>query len=253
VSRRFGLAVALATMATVLAGCGSAISPNGAPPNVTKPAIVDVAIGGSESVEFSPNAGTTIRTVWTQLLYRATIGTAGTFVDLAQPGETAADAVEDDDARLRSLHPDLVTIWMSTADVLEGTPVTRYAVSLGTLVGAARATGAKVLVANVPALQRLPLYQACVDDPRLCGVGGHVLPSAAALATTIAAYNRVIAAVATAHGATVVDVEAAINRALATPAGVATLSGNVAALSTGANAIVEKTFAGALPRSLRRG
>jgi hypothetical protein len=246
----------LATVAAViasaigLAGCGTAISPTGAPPNSTKATITYVAIGGSESTElFSRGA---IRTAWPQLLYRSAIGTGGTYVDLAQPGETAADALVADPRLLRSLHPAIVTIWLDIADLLGGTPVEQFERSLGALVAAAHATGATVLLANAPELEHFPLYQACVDDPAACGERGHVLPSATDLAAAISAYNAAIASVARSEGATVVDIAGALNQAASSDGGVTALSGNLTALSASADAVVEAAFLSRLPRSIRR-
>ncbi|MGC2168603.1 MAG: SGNH/GDSL hydrolase family protein [Acidimicrobiales bacterium] len=244
------IAVVVIASAIALAGCGSAISSTGAPANITKPPITYVAIGGSESSELVSRGA--IRSAWPQLLYRKAIGTAGTFVDLAQPGETAAEALVTDPRLLRSLHPALVTIWLNIADLLGETPVQRFERSLDAVVAAARATGATVLLANAPEIEHFALYQACVDDPAACGEKGRVLPSAAKLAVAVSAYNAAIVSVARSEGATVVDVAGALNRAASRDGGVTGLSGNLTALSASADAAVEAAFLSRLPKSIRR-
>ena len=248
--RWVAIGAAVLASAFALAGCGTAIASTGAPPNTSKATITYVTIGGSESTElFSRGA---IRMSWPQQLYRAAFGTKGTFVDLAQPGETAADAVSLDTRLLRSLHPGLVTIWLNTADLLGRTPVKQFERSLGNLVSVAHATGATVLLANAPDLEHFALYQACVDDPAACGEKGHVLPSAAQLAVAVAAYNKAIASVARSDGATVVDVADVLNRVDSSSGGVTGLSGNLTALSASANAAVEAAFLSQIPPSIRR-
>ena len=208
--------------------------------NVTKPPFVYVAIGGSESLE--TRSFDSLRTTWSQLLYMRAIGTAGTFYDFAEENETVAEAVARVPSQMRGLHPNLVTVWLSTADLLGGTPVAAYRRSLATLVRALHSTGATVLLASAPPLERLPLYQACVDDPPACGVSGRTLPSAASLTPVIAEYNAAITAVASQDGATVIDIGGPLIKSLNGVGGAGDLSTNFAALSTGAAAAVAAAF-----------
>jgi hypothetical protein len=235
------IAVALIVGVTVLAtGGGTKSATTSAAANVTKPPFVYVAIGGSESLE--TRSFDELRSTWSQLVYTTAIGTAGTFYDFAEQNETVAQAVANLPSQVDGLHPNLVTVWLSTADLLDGTPVAAYQRNLAALVRALRSTGATVLLASAPPLERLPLYQACVDDPPACGVGNRTLPSAASLTPVIAAYNAAITTVAALDGATVIDIGAPLIKSLNGVGGAGGLSTNFAALSTGAATAVAAAF-----------
>ncbi|HWD25115.1 MAG TPA: SGNH/GDSL hydrolase family protein [Acidimicrobiales bacterium] len=238
--RRRSVFAPLLGLAVIAAGCGTSASTTSAPENIAKPPFVYVAIGGSESLETGSRAA--FQTAWSQLLYRTAIGTAGTFYDLAEPNETAAEAAALDPSQVRALHPDLVTVWLSTADLLDGTPVAAYRRSLGTLLRALRATETTVLVASAPPIERLPLYQACIDDPRACGSGNRTLPSPASLPPVITAYNTAIAGIASRSSATVINVGAPLVKSLGAVAGAGALSTNFATLSAGAARAVASAF-----------
>ncbi|MCU1490307.1 MAG: hypothetical protein JWM85_1712 [Acidimicrobiaceae bacterium] len=244
--RRAGLGAVLGALALVgaLAGCGTAASVSGAKPNVTKPPVVDVVFGGIESSEVSSRSA--VRSAWPKLLYRSVLGTAGQLYDFAQPGQTVAGALAEDRAVGARLHPDLVTIWISTADLLNGTPLAAYRLALDALVASVGKSGATVLIANVPSFERLPFYQACLLDPSLCGASRRTVPSPAALQRAIAGYNAVIASVASAHKARVVDVAAVL-------AHTSGLSGaSISVLSAAEESAVERAFAADIPKRLRR-
>lgn len=238
----FGLVViALILGLTVIeSGSGTKTSTTSASANVTKPPFVYVAIGSSESLETGSRDA--LRVSWSQVLYRTAIGTAGTFFDFAEQNETVAEAAASDPSRVRALHPDLITVWLSTTDLLNGTPVAAYRRSLTTLVRALRATGATVLIASVPPIEHLPMYQACVDDPAACGEGGRTLPKPSSLTPVVAAYNSAITAVALQYGATVIDIGEPLLKSLNGVAGAGGFSANFAALSTGAAAAVASAF-----------
>ena len=77
---------------------------------------------------------------------------AAVFVNLAGDNVTAERVIDTQLPELAALHPDVVTIWVESADVRLATPAATYQVELGRLVAGARRAGArKVLVLTPPA------------------------------------------------------------------------------------------------------
>jgi acyl-CoA thioesterase I len=62
-------------------------------------------------------------------------------------------------------HPDLVTVWLNVNDIFDGVAASNYERDLTRLLQGLAETGAPVLVANTPPLDRLPAYLACRPHP----------------------------------------------------------------------------------------
>lgn len=112
------------------------------------------------------------------------------LVNLGVNGLTLRHALQIDLPVALDAHPSLVTVWLAVNDLLDGVPLAAYRADLHTLLARLHATGARVLVGNVPDLSLVPAARA--------RLGGD--PTGA-----IAAWNAAIAGQARATGATLVD------------------------------------------------
>ena len=159
---------------SVLAGCDS--SPEATP--VTRArghASLYVALGGDDVY----GGRTGLTTAWPQLLFRTSLPITTTFVNLAGRRAGVADVLRQQVDAARTLRPDLVTITVSD-DAVRGTDPAVVGSDLDAVVRRLRTgTTTKVLVGTVP-------------------------PDAAA-PEVVTALNAEITRVATAAGATVVD------------------------------------------------
>lgn len=113
---------------------------------------------------------------------------------LGASGATAADALARLVPRLEPLDPDVVTIWLAVNDFKRRLPLEDYLGSLERIVGGAAATGATVLVGNLPNLDGMPDF---ADF------------SSAELRQETARWNDGIARIAASLGAILVDIMSA--------------------------------------------
>ena len=173
-----------------------------APPATPK---VYVAVGASETVGVGADDPAT--QAWPRVLHdRALPGTR--FVDVGVSGATVRDALAYQLPRALAARPDVVTVWLAVNDALSLVPVSDYERQLSTLVHALRQGGrTEVLVANVPPLDRLPAYRACLPESTVTSVPCllPVVPSPSQVRATVARFNAAIAQVAAAQGAVLVD------------------------------------------------
>ena len=189
---------------------------------------VYVAIGENGSSGF--RFGSDLTSTWIQSLYRSALGTRGTLYDLSERGETIADARDKLLPDALAEHPDLVTIWVNTEDIVSGTPLATYGLELSQLVGALRQQGATVLLANAAPPVLFPALESCSGGINGCRSGGSALP-AAAMATLVTGYDSTIASVASQTGVRLVDVHAALSSAVETGGVGSVLSGDESSLS----------------------
>jgi lysophospholipase L1-like esterase len=99
-------------------------------------------------------------------------------------------------------HPTLVTVWLAGNDFSTCMPLAQYGTELDTLLGTLQGqTRAHVFVANLPDMSLLPRFQdgAAGAGPCLQGAG------ATQIRALVAQWNGVIAATATRHSDTLVD------------------------------------------------
>lgn len=201
-----GTALALAlTLALVLAGCRSSRPAAGPPPAPSAPGWVYAAVGSSETV--GSGAEQPLRDAWPQVLYRTSLPASAVFVNLAAPNATVAQALATQVPQAEELVPTLVTVWLNSSDLLAGTPTDAYERDLGEIVRRLRRGGAaKVLVASMPPLARLPAAASCRPDPPgspPCRAPT-AFPPPDVLALLSVAYDEAVNRVASANGAVVV-------------------------------------------------
>lgn len=165
-----------------------------------EPPPVYVAVGASESV--GVGADDPPSQAWPEVFRRASLPPKAIFVNLGIEGVNTAEALAQALPRALELEPDLVTIWLNVNDIFDQVSPERYEADLGQLVHELRRGGrAKVLVANTPEVDQLPVVArfgpvvALVADQR------------------VDAYNEVTARVVAREGAVLVDLHAASERA----------------------------------------
>ncbi|MBA3414346.1 MAG: hypothetical protein H0U10_03860 [Chloroflexia bacterium] len=129
---------------------------------------------------------------WPHLLAETTPPSAARIANLSVGGLTLDRAITEALPELLRLRPQGVTIWLAVNDYGFGRPLAAYIVDLETLLAAVRATGAAVVVGNLPDLATVPYLAEASGDP-------------AALRADCARWNAAIAAVASRYEATVVD------------------------------------------------
>ena len=173
---------------------------------------VYVAVGASETVGFGADRPET--QAWPAVLKKEALPRAR-LVNLGIPGATVATALEQELPKAVELSPTLVTVWLNVNDLIARVPLATYESQLTRLVRGLRRGGAtRVLVANTPPLDRLPAYLACLPDPPAgsaaqCPLPAGAAPSPELVRLGVSAYNKIIAKVAAAEGAELVDLHAA--------------------------------------------
>ena len=210
--RRLRLSVLVALLATACSGGDRPLTPGttvaGAGPPSTAPSPepqVYVAVGASDAV--GVGADDPARDAWPEVLTRTALPPGTELVNLGIPGATVSTALEHELPEALRHEPALATVWLNVNDLVAGVPVTTYERQLGDLVAALRRGGrTRVLVANTPPLDRLPVYVECRSRP---GCLGGNLPGPASVRAAVDAYNAAVARVVAAHGAELVDLHAA--------------------------------------------
>jgi len=241
--RRTGLGVVSVLVILVLTACGSPSSTTTTRTQPSGPRTVYVAVGGSDSVGYGTDDP--LLDAWPQQFFRRSLPLQTVFINAAVPRSTVAEAITDQAPLARSSRATVVTVWLVSADLLDGTPVTTYASQLLQLLTSLRGAGATtVLVGNVPPLDELPGYPAC----RAGTVGGGrglrcpvTLPAPASLSADVAAYNQAIAVDATRSGSVLVDLGTAVTSSVA-HGGQPFLEPSGADLSTAGSTLVAEAF-----------
>ncbi len=210
---------------------------------------VYVAIGenGSSGLRFRSDLTST----WVQSFYRSSLGTTGTLYDLSERGETIADARDNLLPEALAVHPDLVTVWVSTEDIVSGTLLATYGHDLSQLVEALRQQGATVLLANAAPPVLYTALESCPGSTNGCRPGGSAPRPAAGEVTEVTDYDNTIASVARQTGARLVDVHAALSSAVETGGAESVLSADGSSLSPVGSVLVARTFLKALPARFR--
>ena len=175
-----------------------------AAPRSTEATRVYVAVGASETVGVGADDPAT--QAWPRVL-RDTALPGTELVDVGVSGATVRDALTTQLGPALAAEPDLVTVWLAVNDAVSLVPVADYERQLTRLVHALRRGGrTQVLVGNVPQLDRLPAYRACLP-----GAATEVdcllplVPPPAQVRRTVAEFNAAIARVVRREGAVPVD------------------------------------------------
>lgn len=156
--------------------------------------IVYVALGASETVGVGAGDPTL---AWPEAFRRTALPPDARFTSLGVSGSTVAAALEQQVPRAVELEPTLVTVWLNVNDLTRFVPPDTYEAQLRDLVRRLRRGGeTTVLVANTPALDRLPAVTRFGLD-------------AALIDGVVDAYNQAIDRVVRDEGAVLVDLHAA--------------------------------------------
>jgi acyl-CoA thioesterase-1 len=188
-------ALALVSVAGTLTGCSSGSSVEAPDAGPAAPPDTYVAVGASESV--GVGAERPLVEAWPRVLYRTALDRNTVFVSLGVEGSTVAEALDEQLPLALELRPTLVTVWLNVNDLAAGVPVDDYQQQLTALVRALRQDGrARVLVANTPPVDQLPIYQT---------LAGSRFPPPGEARALVTAYNEAIEHVVDAEGAELVD------------------------------------------------
>jgi acyl-CoA thioesterase-1 len=166
---------------------------------------VYVAVGASETVGVGADDPAT--QAWPRVL-RDTALPGAELVDVGVSGATVRDALATQLGPALAARPDLVTVWLAVNDAVSLVPVTDYERQLTGLVHALRRGGrTEVLVGNVPPLDRLPAYRACLPGAAETEVACllPLVPPPAQVRRTVAQFNAAISRVVRGEGAVLVD------------------------------------------------
>ncbi len=217
------LAAAAVLSALALTACGGAqagdtadtgtTSPSPTPSNSTASpsasstdtGLVYVAVGASETVGIG--ADNPQREAWPVVLHRTALKEAQ-LVNLGVSGSTVGQAINEQLPAALAAEPDIATVWLAVNDLTHLVPVQAYEQQLTSLVHQLRRDGrTQVLVGNMPAVERLPAFLACLPDAPADAMPCQlpVVPEVAEIRAIVTTYNAAIARVAKAEGATLVD------------------------------------------------
>ncbi len=157
--------------------------------DTTRP-LVYVALGASDSVGVgAPNPA---QDGWVPQLHRR-LPPGTRLVNLGVSGFKLREALVQELPVALDAQPDLVTVWLAVNDFNARVPVDQYEADLDRLLTQlAAARPRRVLMANVPALERVPVY------------GGVNIPPDR-IAAEVARWNAAIARQADKHGVVLVD------------------------------------------------
>lgn len=228
--RRRSLVVALVA-SLLVAACGGPQAGARHIQRVVTDAHVYAAVGASESVGVGSDRPE--RDAWTAILYRSALPRDAVFYNFARPGSLVANALQEQLPQALEVHPDLVTVWLNTNDLVHSVPTATYRSQLQQLVHALRQDGhARVLVANTPVLRSLPAIRNAPDAP-----------SPDRIDAAVADYNQAIAAVVQEEGAVLVDLNCQGDMAALHPAWV---SADGFHPNTGGYRAIAAAFQGAL-------
>jgi len=249
VQRRWIAVLCLGILGSLASACSDTNPTTTARANSSSRSHVYVAIGDDGSGGFTYRGN--LRTMWAQIFYRSALGTDGTFYDYSMPDETVANTLHEVLPDALALHPDLVTIWENTADIVAATPPAVYGEGLEKLVQAFRREGAVVLLANVVPPQLDPALEACLAYAAACGPPGgprSVSPSSSSLTKDSSAYDAVIDSVAHRTGVVVVNLGAVLSAAIDQSGLSHLVSPGDTSLSQNGAELVARAFQSRLPR-----
>ena len=217
-------AVTLVLSALLVATACSRGEKTAAPTAPPKPPLSYVAVGASETTGTGADKPET--QAWPRVLADK-LGAGGrqvTFTSVGFNGAQVAEARASSAPKVEAIKPNLVTVWLNVNDLINqlrglGTPAA-FEQQLGELVRRARLGGTTtVLVANTPALDRLPAYLECLNPAGtrclLPPAFRAFVPTPDVLNARVDEFNRITERVVQREGAVLVDLHAASLKARA--------------------------------------
>ncbi len=183
IGTRFVRWIALAA-ALAVSGAACSHSPSGsnASPTTAVAAKAPVLVAIGSNATLADKLAQPLRDAWPQRLYHLAFGTDAVLVNAAINAADVKEALAHQVPLALEVHATVAVVWLGADDVRDKVSVSTYENEMGTLVSRLRAGGARVYVGNLP-------------------TGG--VPE-------FSAYNAALARAAAAHGATVVDIDAAL-------------------------------------------
>jgi hypothetical protein len=148
-------AAAIAAVAIAIgmfaSGCtsGTRSSGTGSPTTIAPPAETLAVIGTSASV--GDGLQLPLQYSWPRLVFREAFPRTSVFVNAAVSSESTHDALHDQVPLVEQLHPTVVVIWLGGVEVSQLDPPAQLEPDLRAVVDGARSTGARVLLADMPA------------------------------------------------------------------------------------------------------
>ena len=252
--RAIAVLVAALLVATACSRGGTTAAP-AAPP---KPPLSYVAVGASETT--GTGADKPEAEAWPRVLANK-LGAGGrqvTFTSVGFNGAQVAEARASSAPKVEAIKPNLVTVWLNVNDLINqlrglGTAAA-FEQQLGELVHRVRRDGATtVLVANTPALDRLPAYLDCLDPAGtrclLPPAFRAFVPRPDALNARVDEFNQMTQRVVQREGAVLVDLHAASLKARAEGREASLVSADGFHPSTAGHAAVADVFFEAAQRA----
>jgi acyl-CoA thioesterase-1 len=102
---------------------------------------------------------------WPRLVFRQAFPRTTVFVNAAVSGSSAENALREQVPLVEQLHPTVVVIWLGAVEVSQLVPVAEFKTNLRAVVDGTRATGARVLLADLPTYPTTDVrpYNAVID------------------------------------------------------------------------------------------
>ena len=212
---------------------------------------VYVALGNGETA--GNGVKNRIRDAWPQLLYRATFPRATVFANFGQTNITVEEALTSQLRPALALEPTVATVNL-TEDTFLTRNVTAFESRFNTLIRQLRRGGkTAVIIGNIPPGDREPGILACSPNPpagsKACQFNSTFDPQAEN--TRDASFNAVIARVAAANGATLVDLHASFLAARARGEEDAFWAGNDFSPNETGHVFIARQFAPAVRAALK--
>lgn len=212
---------------------------------------VYVALGNGETA--GNGVKNRIRDAWPQLLYRSAFPRATVFANFGQTNVTVEEALTSQLRPALALEPTIATVNL-TEDTFLTRNVTTFETRFTTLIRQLRRGGrTAVIIGNIPPGDREPGVLACSPNPptgsKPCQFDFAFDPQVENARDT--SFNAVIARVAAANGATLVDLHAAFLAARARGEEDAFWAGNDFSPNEKGHAFIARQFAPAVRAALK--
>ena len=248
-TRRLG---AILTLALVLNAC-SGTRPSSPKAANAGPRSVYVALGNGETA--GNGVRNRIRDAWPQLVYRSAFPRGTVFANFGQTDVSVDEALISQLKPALALRPTVATVNLTEDTFLTRDPEMFEARFAKLIRRLGRGGRTAVVIGNIPPGDREPGVLACTPDPpagsKPCQLGSTV--DLAADTARDRVFNDAIARVATANGATLVDLHSAFLRARANGKEDALWAGNDFSPNEKGHALIARQFVPAVRAALKSG